>query len=255
MDIELAWTGHATTILLNRPAKRNAMTLAMWRRVPELVAEALARNTTRLLILRGAGSAFSAGADIAEFPEAYATPETAIANQTTIQAAMSAVEQCPVPTLAAIDGPCYGGGCGLALACDLRLATSGATFAITPAKLGLVYGVDDTRRLAAAVGTSRAKDILFTGRTLPADEALRIGLIDAVHAPDELDQAVGRLSTALASTSAHSARATKRILAKLSEGSTHDDDESRRMFAAAFDGPDFREGFAAFMERRPPKFS
>jgi enoyl-CoA hydratase/carnithine racemase len=255
MDIELAWNGPAATIVLNRPAKRNAMTLDMWRRVPDLVGEALAHGTTRLLVLRGNGGAFSAGADIAEFPQAYASAEAAIANQKTIQAAMTAVEQCPLPTLAAIDGACYGGGCGLALACDLRFATTGASFAITPAKLGLVYGIDDTRRLAAAVGPSRAKDILFTGRALPATEALQMGLVNAIHAPQDLDAAVERLAQSLGAVSAHSARATKRILAKLADGCLHDDDESRSMFADAFSGADFREGFAAFIERRPPKFS
>lgn len=255
MDIELAWNGPAATIVLNRPAKRNAMTLDMWRRVPDLVGEALAHGTTRLLVLRGNGGAFSAGADIAEFPEAYASAEAAIANQKTIQAAMTAVEQCPLPTLAAIDGACYGGGCGLALACDLRFATTGASFAITPAKLGLVYGIDDTRRLAAAVGPSRAKDILFTGRALPATEALQMGLVNAIHAPQDLDAAVEHLAQSLGAVSAHSARATKRILAKLADGCLHDDDESRSMFADAFSGADFREGFAAFIERRPPKFS
>jgi enoyl-CoA hydratase/carnithine racemase len=255
MDIELAWNGPAATIVLNRPAKRNAMTLDMWRRVPDLVGEALAHGTTRLLVLRGNGGAFSAGADIAEFPQAYASAEAAIANQKTIQAAMTAVEQCPLPTLAAIDGACYGGGCGLALACDLRFATTGASFAITPAKLGLVYGIDDTRRLAAAVGPSRAKDILFTGRALPATEALQMGLVNAIHAPQDLDAAVEHLAQSLGAVSAHSARATKRILAKLADGCLHDDDESRSMFADAFSGADFREGFAAFIERRPPKFS
>jgi enoyl-CoA hydratase/carnithine racemase len=255
MDIELAWNGPAATIVLNRPAKRNAMTLDMWRRVPNLVAEALARDTTRLLVLRGNAGAFSAGADIAEFPQAYASAEAATANQKTIQAAMTSVEQCPLPTLAAIDGSCYGGGCGLALACDLRFATTGASFAITPAKLGLVYGVDDTRRLVAAVGPSRAKDILFTGRTLPATEALQMGLVNAIHAPEDLDAAVARFAQSLGAVSAHSARATKRILSKLADGCRQDDDESRSLFAEAFAGPDFREGFAAFMERRPPKFS
>jgi len=255
MDIELAWNGPAATITLNRPAKRNAMTLDMWRRVPVLVEQALARDTTRLLLLRGSGGSFCAGADIAEFPAAYASAEAAIANQRSIQAAMAAVEQCPLPTLAAIEGPCYGGGCGLSLACDLRFAADSATFAITPAKLGLVYGIDDTRRLAAAVGPSRAKDILFTGRTMTAAEAMQMGLVNAVHPAGELDQAIARLAANLASVSLHSARATKKILARLADGCNHDDDESRAMFAGAFEGPDFREGFAAFMERRPPKFS
>lgn len=255
MDIYLAEAGHTAEIILNRPLKKNAMTIEMWRRVPDLTAQALSRRGLRLLIVKGTGGAFSAGADIAEFSHLYATRDAAMENQSTIQAAMRAIEDFPLPTLAAIEGACYGGGCGLALACDLRFAAKDAKFAITPAKLGLAYGIDDTRRLANAVGLSRAKDILFTGRTLDADDALRIGLIDAIHDPLQLDRAVHSLSTSLASASSHSARASKEILRRLVSGQRHDDDETRGMFGDAFSGPDFREGFQAFVERRPPKFT
>jgi enoyl-CoA hydratase/carnithine racemase len=255
MDIHLTTHDAYAEIVLNRPAKRNALTVAMWRRIPALAAEALAAPGLRLLVLRGAGGVFSGGADIAEFPQAYASRDTAIENQKIIQAAMTAIETFPLPTLAAIEGACFGGGCGLALACDLRFGAANATFAITPAKLGLVYGVDDTRRLVAAVGASRAKDILFTGRTLQANEALQIGLVNALHAPEDLQAAVERFASALAAASAHSARATKRILAKIASGAVHDDEESRAMFGDAFSSADFQEGFRAFMERRPPKFT
>lgn len=254
MDIFLTQDGHAATIVLNRPLKKNAMTVEMWRRVPALAAEALTMPGLRALIVKGAGGSFSGGADIAEFPQLYATPDAAMENQSTIQAAMRAIEDFPLPTIATIEGPCYGGGCGLALACDLRFAAKDAKFAITPAKLGLVYGVDDTRRLANAVGQSRAKDILFTGRTLDADEALRIGLIDAAHEQRQLDAAIRAFVTSLSAASSHSARATKEILRRLAGGQRHDDEATRAMFGQAFSGPDFQEGFKAFMERRPPRF-
>lgn len=255
MDIFLNQNGHTAEIVLNRPLKKNAMTVEMWRQIPGLAAETLKLPALRVLIVRGAGGAFSGGADIAEFPYLYATREAAMENQTTIQAAMRAIEDFPLPTLAAIEGPCYGGGCGLALACDLRFAAKDAKFAITPAKLGLVYGVDDTRRLANAVGLSRAKDILFTGRALDADEALRMGLIDSVHERTQMDQAVHSFVLSLSSASSHSARSTKDILKRLAAGQRHDDDTTRTMFGDAFGGDDFIEGFKAFMERRPPKFT
>jgi enoyl-CoA hydratase/carnithine racemase len=255
MDIFLNDHGHAAEIVLNRPLKKNAMTVEMWGRIPELASEALAKDGLRLLILRGAGAAFSGGADIAEFPRLYATREAAMENQTTIQAAMSAIENFPLPTLAAIEGPCYGGGCGLALACDMRIAAESAKFAITPAKLGLVYGVDDTRRLANAVGVARAKDILFTGRTLDAHEAKGVGLIDQTVQDGAIDAAIRTLMERLSSASAHSARATKEILRRLERGQRHDCGETRAMFGDAFAGADFQEGFRAFMERRPPKFT
>lgn len=254
MDILLNSGGGFAEIVLNRPAKKNAMTMEMWRRVPELAAQALTHPGLRLLIVKGAGGAFSGGADIAEFPHLYATREAAMANQSVIQAAMRAIEDFPLPTLAAIEGPCYGGGCGLALACDLRFAAKDASFAITPAKLGLVYGLDDTRRLAAAVGLPRAKDILFTGRRMEPGEALRIGLIDAVHDTGHLDGAVRAFAASLSAASSYSAQGTKAILRRMAEGQVHDDDATRAMFGDAFSGADFREGFAAFMERRPPRF-
>jgi enoyl-CoA hydratase/carnithine racemase len=254
MDIQFSIANGLAQITLNRPAKRNALSLAMWRAIPAMIAEAAANEGLRLVILRGEGGVFSGGADIAEFPSLYASRETAMENQQTIQAAMSAVENCPIPTLAVIEGPCYGGGCGLALACDMRFAAETATFAITPGKLGLVYGLDDTRRLAAAVGPSRAKDILFTGRTLNAAEALSCGLIDRTAPASELMVLTDAYRQSLAAAAATTARGTKDMLKRLGGGQRHDDDATRAMFGEAFSGVDFKEGFAAFMERRPPRF-
>jgi enoyl-CoA hydratase/carnithine racemase len=255
MDIVLNASGSIAEIVLNRPLKKNAMSVEMWRKIPGLAAEALKHPHLRLLVLKGSGGTFSAGADIAEFPHLYATHDAAIRNQIEIQAAMRAIEDFPLPTLSAIEGACYGGGCGLALACDMRFAAKDASFAITPAKLGLVYGIDDTRRLVDAVGASRAKDILFTGRPLDAAEALRIGLVDAVVDPRELSAAVTAFASRLLAASPHTARTTKQILKRLASGQRHDDDATRAMFADAFSGPDFQEGFHAFIDKRPPQFS
>lgn len=257
MDIDLTIEGRVTRvarIALNRPEKRNALALAMWRSIPDLMAQALAVPGLRLLIVEGKGGHFSGGADIDEFSTLYATPQAALAAQIVIQAAMRAIEDFPLPTLAVIEGVCYGGGCGLALACDLRYAAATARFAITPAKLGLVYGVDDTRRLVAAVGFARAKDMLFTGRTLTAEDALHAHLVDALYPLGEIQAAVSGFADSIMSTAATSASATKRILRKLSSGTLHDDAESQAMFADAFSSLDFSEGFAAFQEKRPPRF-
>lgn len=255
MDILLQSDGHAAEIILNRPLKKNALTLDMWRRLPELAAEAIKKPGLRMLVIKGTGGSFSGGADIAEFPTLYATREAAMDNQNVIQTAMRAIEDFPLPTIAVIEGHCYGGGCGLALACDLRFAARNARFAITPAKLGLVYGVDDTRRLVNAVGLSYAKDILFTGRSLDADEAHRIGLVDAIHEPERIELAVQTFVSSLSAASSHSARGTKTILRRLAAGQRHDDEATRAMFGDAFSGADFEEGFRAFIDRRPPKFS
>lgn len=241
-------------LTLNRPAKRNALKLSMWAAIPELLQQVATDPLARALIVTGSGGAFSAGADIDEFETTYATPEAAMANQETMQRAMSAVEAFPFPTIAMIEGPCVGGGCGLALSCDFRFAAEGARFGITPAKLGLVYGVADTRRLAQAVGVSKAKDILFSGRLMDAQEAHRMGLVDRLFPADQLKSQTLAYVADIAKASSFSAFATKQIFTWLREGAASDDDASRGLFASAFKGADFKEGFAAFREKRAPAF-
>jgi len=255
LDIFARRDGAFAHLVLNRPAKRNALTMAMWRAIPGLLADLADQPGLRVLIVRGAGGAFAAGADIAEFEHAYASRDAALANQADMLAAMSALEDFPLPTIAAIGGACVGGGCGLALCCDVRLAAAGSKFGITPGKLGLAYGVADTRRLVQAVGLSASKDILFTGRILDAEEAMQLGLVDRVVAHEALDEAVLAYASAIAAASSYTARATKTILRLIREGAVEDGDASRALFANAFEGRDFHEGRAAFLEKRPPDFS
>lgn len=245
-------TRDVATLTLHRPDKRNAVSVAMWEAIPPLLAPLAVDASLRVLIVKGAGEHFSGGADIAEFDTVYATHAMAMENHRIIQAAMQALEDFPSPTLALIDGACFGGGCGLALACDWRIATHRARFAITPAKLGLVYGVSDTRRLVQAVGVAHAKDILFTGRVLSAAEAHRIGL--AQRLDDDLRAAGEAYAEALRQSSNHTARSAKQILRMLDSGARDDTDESRALFANAFAGDDFKEGASAFLQKRPPRF-
>ena len=253
-DITLQLNGPLALITLARPDKRNALKLSMWAAIPDLVTQAQADPTARLLVITGAGGHFSAGADIAELPAAYASKEQALANQAIMLDAMAAVERCALPTLAVIDGVCVGGGCGLALACDMRWATPHAMFAITPAKLGLAYGIADTRRLVQAVGLSRARHILFTGSKADAPSALAWGLIDEIIAKAGMDAAVSALAGTLSGSARYSIKAGKQIIARVAAGAIDDNADSKALFGAAFDGPDFAEGFAAFTEKRPPRF-
>jgi len=254
-DIYLQRVGRRAELVLNRPDKRNAVNLAMWSAIPALVRDIEAERDVRLLVVRGAGDTFAAGADIAEFETAYASADAALANQATMAAAMTAIETFPKPTLALIRGACVGGACGVALCCDLRFAADDARLGITPAKLGLVYGVSDTRRLVQAVGVSPAKDMLFTGRLHDAHEALRIGLVDRVAAPDALDALLTSFEHDLCAASGFTAQATKQTFRLLREGVWDDNAESRALFASAFSGPDFREGSSAFIQKRRPDFT
>jgi enoyl-CoA hydratase/carnithine racemase len=252
-DIELTLDSHLACITLNRPDKRNALTLGMWGRIPALISEASSAHS-RAIILQGAGGHFAAGADIAEFAYAYANPQAALANHETMQGAMRAIEECSLPVLARIEGTCVGGGCALALACDLRWATPDARFAITPARLGLAYGVADTHRLVRAIGLSRAKELLFTARAINADTALAWGFIDRIVTAEAMQQELETVANALAGASRYSIAATKLIARKVAAGATSEDGESRTLFADAFSGADFAEGFAAFHAKRPPHF-
>jgi enoyl-CoA hydratase/carnithine racemase len=249
-EIEIARDGPVARLTLNRPAKRNALNKAMWRDLPGI----LAGVRVKVLVVSGAGEHFAAGADISEFESVYATRASTEAYFGEVAAAMTALATYPRPTLARIDGACVGGGLGLALCCDLRIASDRARFGITPGKLGLAYSLEDTRRLVETVGPSRAKDILYTGRILDAAEALAIGLVEAVVPAGELDAAVDEKVQAIAAASAWSAETAKATIGRILAGQVADDVETSRWMADAVELPDFQEGRAAFLEKRAPNF-
>jgi enoyl-CoA hydratase/carnithine racemase len=239
-------------ITIHRPDRRNAFSRAMWRRLAALLADATAELSLGALLIVGEGGQFCAGADIAEFEATYADAATAEAANAEIAEAIEALAGFAKPTLAALSGACVGGGVSLALACDLRIADASARFAVTPARLGLIYSHGDTLRLVRAVGASRAKELLFTGRMVAAEEAARIGLVGTL-AEDARAEAE-RLAVALASASRPALRAIKRMVADVAAGMAEGPDH-RAAFAEAFRGADFAEGRAAFLEKRPPRFS
>ncbi|MBO0819724.1 MAG: enoyl-CoA hydratase/isomerase family protein [Nocardiopsaceae bacterium] len=246
--------GPVATLTINRPARRNALTLGMFAAIPGLVARAAGTAGVRALVLRGAGTAaFSAGADIGEFEAVRATPAQAAHYDDVVSAAEDALEGFPGPVIAAISGYCYGGGCNLALACDIRFASATARLAITPAKLGLVYPLRSTKRLVDLVGPSRAKIILMSGGELDAARAAAAGLVDEVV--EDLDQAVGEFTGLLATRSAVTQRAVKETVRRIADGATRDDAEHAALRAAGLAAPDYAEGVRAFLERRPPVFT
>lgn len=249
MTLSLVIKGTVAALEINRPAKRNAFTQAMWEALPALLAKAMADPAVRVLVLRAAEpGAFCAGADIAEFGAGAHDLAWRAANQAAIARVQSELASAPKPTIAFVEGDCVGGGCGLAIACDLRVASPAARFGITPSKLGLVYSLHDTKLLVDLVGPAQAKRILFTGQLLDATEAHRIGLVDILaDSPDSL-------AAAVAEASPHTAREAKAMVGRILAGQTHDDDATRALFANAFTLPDFAEGVAAFLEKRKACF-
>ncbi|OYY72770.1 enoyl-CoA hydratase/isomerase family protein [Sphingomonas sp. 28-63-12] len=249
MSLRLEIDGPVAHLIIDRAAKRNAITQAMWEQFPALIAEAMANDAVRVLILRAAEpGAFSAGADIAEFGTGATDPAWRAANQAAIARAQIDLTLAPKPVIAFIEGDCVGGGCGLALACDLRVATANARLGITPAKLGLVYSLHDTKLLVDAVGASQAKRILFTAGLVDATEALRIGLIDLLNADPVA------LAETIAGNSPHTAREAKAMVRRILNGQAHDDATTSALFADAFTQPDFQEGVSAFLAKRKPVF-
>jgi len=168
--------------------------------------------------------------------------------------ALKVLHRFPKPTIAMIRGACVGGGCGIALCCDLRFADTTAKLGITPGKLGLVYSLADTKRLIDAVGPARAKDILYTGRILTAEDALSAGLLNRLVEPDDLERTVTAFADDICKASQFSAEATKKIAGMILDGAADDTPETRQLFIDSFSGDDFHEGFTAFKEKRTPDF-
>jgi enoyl-CoA hydratase/carnithine racemase len=248
--------GAVATLTINRPDRLNTLTYAMFAALPQVLAEAAALPGLRALVLRGAGTrAFSAGADISEFGTTRATREQAGAYDEAVIAAEEALAAFPLPTVAAVHAPSNGGGCGRAIACDLRFAAAGARFAITPAKLGIVYPLRGTKRLVDLVGPSRAKIILMSGADYSAARAQSFGLADEVFTdPAALDAGVGEFTALLTARSGVTQRGVKETVARILDGTTHDDAAHAELRAAALASPDYAEGVRAFLERRPPVF-
>ncbi len=237
-------------LMLSRPERRNALNIAMWEGIPALLAAANADAQVKVILLHGGGGGvFAAGADISEFGEVYGTEDAARRSGRIVAAALKALEESAKPVIAAIEGPCVGGGVSLAAACDLRLAHAGATFGVTPAKLGLVYPPGDMRRLLQLIGPGAAKDLFLTGRLIEAAEAKDMGLVDRLTDEPVLE-AARALATEIAGVSQWSVRAIKQMIHGLQAGWREDGPEAEALFLEGFANPDFGEGVSAFLEKR-----
>ncbi|MFI9009356.1 enoyl-CoA hydratase/isomerase family protein [Actinosynnema sp. NPDC053489] len=245
--------GAVARLTIDRPAKRNAMSYEMWSALPGLVEQVRDDDEVRVLVVRG-GEHFSAGADISEFSTLRNGAEGAARYSEAVHAGERAIATLGKPTIAAVTGFCIGGGCEIALACDLRLAADDARFGITPAKLGIVYNLTSTKQLVDVVGPAWAKQILFTGDILDAATALRIGLVNEVHPAGGLEDRVEALARTIASRAQVSVRGAKQIVNRVTDGRHDEDDAVRALYDDAVHSPEYAEGVTAFLEKRPPRF-
>lgn len=249
MTLRLEKDGAITRLLIDRADKRNAFTIEMWQLLPELLEQASADEACRVLVVKSAhGGAFCAGADIAELLANKDDAAWRARNQKAINRAQYELTRFRLPTVAMIEGDCVGGGCGIALACDMRVAGPKARLGITPAKLGLVYPLHDVKLLVDLVGPGQARRMLYTGMLLGAEEAKAVGLVE------ELAESEEALVAQLLAASPFSTQAIKGFVRKVLDGQVADDAESLHVFASAFDGADFHEGTRAFVEKRKPVF-
>jgi enoyl-CoA hydratase/carnithine racemase len=253
-DILVATDASVAVVSLNRPARRNAVTLEMWRELGSLFARLGEDPGVRVIVLRGSGDHFCAGADIGEFDVARRDAAGAIAYERDVDGCTQALMAVPKPTLAAVAGFCLGGGCALAMACDFRLADASARFGIPAARLGIVYGTLDSRNLLALVGLARAKEILFGGGRFDAAAALAMGFVDRV-VESPVEQAAIDWARELAQIAPLSIAGAKLILHALAAGEVEGRaEEIDAAITRAAESKDYQEGVRAFLEKRHPVF-
>jgi 2-oxoglutaroyl-CoA hydrolase len=246
-DVERS--GGVATIMLNVPDKFNRVSMNARGELADVFADLGSDNEVTAIVLTGAGTAFTAGGDIPGFLQRHPEELSRLAWN------VAAPERCPKPVIAQLRGYTFGVGLELALACDFRIAADDVELALPEIRLGMIPGSGGTQRLARLIGLGRAKDVIMRGRRIPAQEALSLGLVTEVVAPDELEGAVGRLVQELSELSPLALRTAKRVLNQAYDSPLHVGIEIEGYaYGMLRSTADFKEGVEAFDERRKPKF-
>jgi enoyl-CoA hydratase/carnithine racemase len=244
-------------LTLSNPGRRNALDHEVLDALADVLPELDRGIEVRCVIITGAGTTFSAGYDIAGIPdESFARDAEALVAHP-FHAAMEAVSAHPYPVVAAINGPCLGGGLELAVRCDLRLAAEGARLGMPPARLGLIYGHTGLTRFIDAIGVARTKELFLTGRSLSARRAEQIGLVNEVVPDVEIEPAALELASEIAANAPLAARGNKRAietLASFPRLTPEQEQELVELRRSCFASEDFREGIRAFAEKRKPRW-
>ena len=242
-------------VTFNRPQARNAFTFQMYERLAEICAQAENDSSVKVLLLTGAGEkAFAAGTDISQFKD-FSTAGHALEYEARIERVLTALENCRVPSIAAIAGVCTGGGFSIAGCCDLRIGAANARFGVPIGRtLGNCLSIANYARLAALLGPARVKDIIFTARLIEAEEACRIGLLgEVLPSYEALQSRASELARTVASQAPLTLQVTKEALRRIKEKMSPEDD--RDMILKCYMSRDFREGMDAFLNKRPPKWT
>ncbi|MGB5698182.1 MAG: enoyl-CoA hydratase [Polyangiales bacterium] len=254
-QVRIERDGPIGLLVFDHVKRRNAITAEMWKAIPRAVQNLEADSSIRVVIMRGAGSeAFVSGADISEF-EATRTGNAGREYDAMTARAFSALQDLDKPLVASVHGYCMGGGAAISLTADLRYAADDALFSVPPARLGLGYHTAGIRALIRTVGFSETARLLFTGESVDAKEARRIGLINEVFPKDDLDQNALRIAHTVAANAPltiRSAKITLQELAKLE--AERDPARIEQSIERCYQSDDFKEGVRAFLEKRKPQF-
>ncbi len=249
---------YVTTLVLNRPEKRNAMSPEMLGSLRDYLRRLATDGVTRVLVIRGQGSeAFSAGYDIGRLPERQPGQPPPRRDGTSVFAQMLAeVRAFPVPVIAMVHGFCMGGGLELAATCDLRLAADTARFCMPPARLGVLYSGEGLLRFINLIGVANTSEIFYTACTFDAQRAQAMGLVNRVVPAAELEACTMAMARQIAANAPLSVQYTKRVLTlvqSFQDFAAHAE-EIRRLRQICLQSDDFQEGRRAFLEKRPPRF-
>jgi len=250
-EVRFDQRGAIATIRFDRPTARNAMTWAMYEAFDTALDRVAAAPDLRVLVLRGAGGNFVAGTDISQFVE-FTSGDDGLAYEARLEGMLTKLESLPVVTVAAVEGYAAGGGLALAAACDLRIASPNAEFGVPIARtIGNCLSMGNYARLVASLGSARTKAMLLTAEFMSSDEARSLGFVLRVLEPHAFDRELDMLCTRLASLAPLTLQVTREAVRRIVSRSVADgDDLVRRVYASR----DFREGVAAFVEKRSPRW-
>jgi enoyl-CoA hydratase len=247
-------TGPVAFLTFNRPEARNAMTWEMYEALVETCDRVDTTAAIRVLVLRGAGKAFVAGTDISQF-SSFSTRDDAIAYERRIDAVIDRLERVQAATIAQVHGVAAGGGCAIALACDLRVCSPAAQFGVPVARtLGNCLSAANYARLVDLIGPAKVKDLMFTGRLMDASEADSLGLVARMVESEGIDEAVRELAATIAANAPLTIRATKESLRRIQAARRLDAAATDDLITLCYGSEDFKEGVASFLAKRTPRF-
>lgn len=249
MNVLVSVDGPVATMTLNRPDKRNAVRMSMWAAITAHVNALVEDSDVRILVVKGAGDHFCAGADISELTNGPGG-EYARVNWN----AEEALANFPGPTIAMIRGNCVGGGVSIATACDIRIASTDAIFGITPAKLGIVYPTNALERAVRLIGASATKHLMYSGELIDADRALRIGLVDELLPVSDVENRVNQLVATLVERSSLTQVASKTMIDEVVRDGRVKPATTRHWEDEMDKSGEVREGVAAFLAKRPVRW-